>query len=93
MSGSNGQIKQVKPEAMHRRAFQRAAADTIDVHAQVLDEVRGKVKAQGEFMADMSVRIDEMSKNLILCERLVAEATILRERGWRGRLRWLVTGK
>ena len=64
MSGANGQIKPVKPESMHRRAFQRVAADTIDIHAQVIDELRQKVQAQGEYMADRAVDLDQVKTDL-----------------------------
>ena len=97
MSGANGQIKPVKPESMHRRAFQRVAADTIDIHAQVIDELRQKVQAQGEFMADMSVRIDELveSAQVLKCRTsgVNFDAVSILNRGFFGRLRWLVTGK
>ena len=88
VSGSNGGFR---PEEMHRREFQKLASVALDHHTDSLNSLQTRVNKQGEFIADLSVRVDDVAKD---------HATALTEiredfycRSLFGRIRWLLTGK
>jgi len=56
----------------------------------ILGEHAAKVKAQGEVIADMSVRLDEHAKQIAVHQ---ASFTAWGARSFRDRLRWLFQGR
>lgn len=77
------------PMKMHRRAFQKAAVDTMNRQAAAIIELQTFVtdllneaalnKQHREFVADLSVRVDCL--------------TIWQRRGFLGRVKWVLLGR
>jgi hypothetical protein len=78
------------PSELDRRKFQQTVAVTLDRQAAALSATR-------EFMADLSVRLDEHAADLAIGKRDVIAVSQrfyeLETRGFLGRLRWLFTGQ
>jgi len=70
-------------QEISRAKFQETTASILGEHA-------AKVKAQGEFMADMSMRLDEHSKQLQIHQ---SAFDAWGARPFMARLRWLFQGK
>jgi hypothetical protein len=64
MTGSNGSNAGFRPQELTRRQFQLTTAITLDRQADAILRLQQKVKALGEFVADQSVRIDQLVQQL-----------------------------
>lgn len=90
---SNGGFR---AEELTRRHFQRITAEAVDRHAYAINQLQQKLQANSEFMADLSVRIDELSR-AITAEEVARKLDVAEVRGrlsrsWH-RLREIVLGK
>jgi hypothetical protein len=77
-------------QEISRARFQETTASILGQQKQTADELATKVKAQGEFIADMSMRLDEHAKQLAIHR---ASFDAWGARTFVDRLRWLLTGK
>jgi hypothetical protein len=77
-------------QEISRARFQETTASILGQQKQTADELASKVKAQGEFMADMSLRLDEHAKTLSIHQ---GSFQAWGERNFMARLRWLFSGK
>jgi len=98
---SNGGFR---AEELGRRQFQKMAVQTIDLQAQAIAQLQAMDKIRGEFMADMSVRVDDLHAKLNGTDEVLARVNSLvfgisadlydeKQRSFWQRLRWLFTGK
>ncbi len=77
-------------QEISRARFQETTASILGQQKQTADELAAKVKAQGEFLADMSMRLDNHAESI----RLHTDAFIAwGSRSFMARLRWIFTGQ
>lgn len=90
---SNGGFR---AEELTRRNFQRITAETINRHVYAINQLQQQIQAKSEFMADLSVRIDELGRT-ITAEEVARKLDVgeLRSRltAFKNRLRWLFIGQ
>ena len=55
---------------LDRRRFQEATAMTFDAYEREIRALQERVRAQGEFLADLAVRLDHLEGRLRLLETL-----------------------
>lgn len=77
-------------QEVSRAQFQRVTAQILGEHKAQIDGHAAKVRAQGEFMADMSVRLDGHEKQLQAHQDAFSAWAA---RTFLERLRWLCLGR
>ncbi len=91
---SNGGFR---TEELGRRQFQKAVATAVTAQGIGLAETQQKLQLNSEFMADMSQRIDEHSKDFDAVRANYADICIafseFRHLTFLRRLRWLFLGQ
>ena len=88
VSGSNGGFR---PEEMHRREFQKLASAALDHHTDSLNSLQARFNTQSQFIADLSVRVDDVAKDHARALTEIREDFYCRS--LLGRLCWLLTGR
>ncbi len=86
-AASNGGFR---PQEISRARFQNTTVSILGQQKNEIDTLSEKVKAQGEFLADMSMRLDEHAKTLSIHQ---GSFQAWGERTFMARLRWLFSGK